>query len=270
VHDPNLIPLFVFGTLLVTAFAVAVIISLIIQKQRQVRARLERQRLEFHYTRMLLNTKIEVQESTLTMLSQELHDNVNQVLTAGMMQLSSADSYIKDETGKNIIETAKKTVKSAISDIRLLSHSLNTGMVEHRDTAEAIQDELTRIEAFSEISCTLLSEEEHDLPPEQRLLVFRIVQEALQNILKHARASHITVRISSTPQQYSLAIADDGTGFDLQDERIANSMGMNNMQARAALMKGTLNIASSPGKGTTLALTIPIAPENGQDTHSAR
>src|SRR5690606_38785979 len=99
-----------------------------------------------------------------------------------------------------------------------------------RDTAEAIRDELTRIEAFSEITCTLHSEEEHDLPSEQRLLLFRVVQEALQNILKHAGAHHITVTISSTPQRYSLAITDDGKGFDVTEARIADSMGMRNMQ----------------------------------------
>ena len=258
--DSQLLPLFIFGTLLVTAFAVAVIFSLVIQKQRQVKARLERQRLEFHYNQSLLNTKIEVQEATLKMLSQELHDNVNQVLTAGVMQFTSAGIYMQDETGLTIMETAKKTIRSAIRDIRLLSHSLNTGLVEHRDTAEAIQDELTRIEAFSNISCTLQSEEEHDLPAEQRLLLFRIVQEALQNILKHAKASSITVTIRSTNDQYKLQVIDDGVGFDVHEARLTNSMGMNNIRERISLMRGTLNILSAPGKGTTLDLQIPITP----------
>jgi len=260
VGDSQLLPLFIFGTLLVTAFAVAVIFSLVIQKQRQVKARLERQRLEFHYNQSLLNTKIEVQEATLKMLSQELHDNVNQVLTAGVMQFTSAGIYMQDETGLTIMETAKKTIRSAIRDIRLLSHSLNTGLVEHRDTAEAIQDELTRIEAFSNISCTLQSEEEHDLPAEQRLLLFRIVQEALQNILKHAKASSITVTIRSTNDQYKLQVIDDGVGFDVHEARLTNSMGMNNIRERISLMRGTLNILSAPGKGTTLDLQIPITP----------
>jgi len=262
VGNSQLLPLFIFGTLLVTAFAVAVIFSLVIQKQRQVKARLERQRLEFHYNQSLLNTKIEVQETTLTMLSQELHDNVAQVLTAGVMQLNPAVELMQDEQGKAILNAAKKTIKSAISDIRLLSHSLNTGLVEHRDTGEAIQDELTRIEAFSKIRCKLQSEEEHDLPPEQRLLVFRIVQEALQNILKHAKASSITVAISSTDEQYRLQITDDGIGFNVQDGRLSNSLGMNNIRERTSLMRGTLNILSAPGKGTTLDLQIPIRPKD--------
>jgi signal transduction histidine kinase len=258
VHDTKLLPLFIFGTLLITAFAIAVIFSLVIQKQRQVKARLERQRLEFHYSQSLLNTKIEVQEATLTMLSQELHDNINQVLTAGVMQLSAAADHIQDDAGRELMDKAKKTVKSAISNIRLLSHSLNTGMVEHRDTEDAIQSELTRIEAFSNITCTLQSEEEQDLPPEQRLLLFRIVQEALQNILKHARAANIRVEISSTPTLYRLMISDDGVGFDLTDGLIASSLGMRNLHERAALMKGTLLIDSAPGKGTTLDVQIPI------------
>ncbi len=268
-RDQNLIPLFLFGTLLVTAFAVAVIISLIIQKQRQVRSRLERQRLEFHYSQSLLHTKIEVQETTLTMLSRELHDNVAQVLTAGVMQLNAAAAHMQDEKGKGLMETARTTVRSAISDIRLLSHSLNTGLVETRDIDDAIRDELTRIEAFSNIACTLRSEEDHELPPEQRLLLFRIVQEALQNIIKHAGASSILVAISSSPDLFTLEIADDGAGFDPAEPRIANSLGMRNMQERASLMKGRLRIDSQPQKGTRLVVQIPISSQDEEDSHSA-
>jgi signal transduction histidine kinase len=258
VRDPNLIPLFIFGTLLVTAFAVAVVISLVIQKQRQVKNRLERQRLEFNYSQTILHTKIEVQETTLKMLSQELHDNINQVLSACFMQITSAGNRMQDTDGKAMIEEAKGTIKGAISDIRLLSHSLNTGMVEHRETEEAIESELTRIQAFSNIACTLDADATVDLPAEQRLLVFRIVQEALQNIIKHAQAKNITISISNTDKQYMLSIKDDGRGFDSKDAGISSSLGMRNMQERAALLKGVLKFTSSPGHGTMLELQIPI------------
>jgi hypothetical protein len=259
VHDPQLFSLYLFGTLLITAFSLAVIISLVIQKQRQVKARLARQKLEFEYSQSLLNTRIEVQENTLNMLARELHDNVAQSLTACFMQVSTAGMLMTSDRGKEIMHETKENITNTIRDVRLLSHSLATGMVEQRDLHEVIQAELSRIEAFSNISCTLRSDTIYEPEPEQRLLLFRIVQEAIQNILKHARATSITIRLGSTEDHYNLSVTDNGCGFDLSSVRPV-SLGLASMEERVALLKGSCTIDSKPGSGTTINIHIPLKP----------
>lgn len=260
-HDTHLLPLYIIGTLLVTGFAVTFVIFVVIQKQRQVKSRLERQRLEFHYSRSLLNTKIEVQETTLQMVAGELHDNINQILGSSFMQLSAAETYMQEDAGKALVKEAKGMVRKAIKDIRLLSHNLNTGMVEHREIEEAIQDELDRISAFSTIVCTLDSEATHEPAPEQRLLIFRIVQEALQNVLKHAKARTIDIVINSSATSFELTLTDDGRGYDVEAARASKaSLGMRSILERASMLNGIVKMTSAPGEGSTLALQIPLTP----------
>jgi two-component system NarL family sensor kinase len=263
VRDPHLLPLFIFGTLLVSGFSIAVIFSLIIQKQRQVKNRLARQQLAFDYSQSLLNTRIEVQETTLNMVASELHDNIAQTLTGCFMQLAAAGN---SGTGsQSTIEEAKANIKDVIRDVRLLSHSLATGLVERRDLQDAIQAELSRIQTFSNIECSLSSLTIHELEPEQKLFLFRIVQEALQNILKHAEATKISITLDTTEEHYLMSIKDNGKGFDVDAVSESTSLGLLNMRERVTLLKGQLKVESAPGSGTSIDILIPLNPEDGKD-----
>lgn len=261
-NNPHLISLFVFGTLLIITCIFAVVVSVIIQKQRQVRHKLARQQLAFDYSQSLLNTRIEVRETTLNMLAQELHDNVVQSLTGCFLQVASAAEYMVHERGRDMIEEAKASLKGSLSDVRLLSHSLATGLAEQRDLQVAVQAELNRIQAFSKIACTLTSNSIHELHPEQRLLLFRVVQEVLQNVLKHAQANSIRIAIEDSDQQYQLVIEDDGKGFITDSSGASDSLGLINIRHRIAMLKGALDIRSSPGKGTTITIEVPINHQN--------
>lgn len=261
-HNPRLIPVYIFATILIVALTVGVIISVIIQKQRQFRNKLARQQLAFNYSQSLLNTKIEVQETTLNMLAQELHDNITQALTGCFMQINSAAEFMEHKTGTAIINAARENIKDTIRDVRLLSHSLATGMVEKRELHDAIQAELSRIEAFSNIACALKSVSLHEPEPEQRLLLFRIVQEALQNVLKHAEANNITVNIDSDDNIYHLSISDDGKGFDISGADDPKTLGLMNIHQRVEMLAGSLKISSAPGTGTSVHIRIPIKKTN--------
>jgi signal transduction histidine kinase len=263
--DEQLIPLYVFGTLMVTGFTVAIIISLIIQKQRQVRNRLAQQKLEFEYSRSLLNTRIEVQETTLNQVAQELHDNIVQSLTGCFMQVSALANKTESSTRAELVEEAKENIKEVISGVRLLSHNLATGMIEQRELHDAIQTELSRLQTFSNLHCTLRSQTINELNPQQRLITFRIVQEVLQNVLKHAHAKRISVLIDSVEDHYRIQIRDDGVGFDRFQQQSTQSMGLVSMHERAAMLKGKLTILSEKTKGTEVNILIPLDAANGKD-----
>lgn len=248
-------PLFIFGTLLITAFAVGTIISVVVQKKRQMDARLKRQQLEFDYQQALLRTRVEVQEGTLSAISQELHDHINGDLTAGVMQIRAASRLIQHEEATALLEEAKALVRGSIAHIRTLSHSLNSGLLTDGSLAEAIRRELLRISAFSDIAAALNNDADTEPGPEARLLIFRIVQEALQNVLKHADASCITIDTVSTAGSYMLTIADNGCGFLPAD---TPTLGLRSMRERTALLAGSLDIQSAVGQGTAITLRIPV------------
>jgi signal transduction histidine kinase len=257
VNDTYLIPLFFFGTFLISGFAIITIVTVIILKQKQIKNRLIQQELKHDFSEALLRTKLEVQETTLKTISQELHDNINQILTYAVYELNAAHEIAGDSALGTSISTSKDTVRSAINSIRLLSQSLNTGLVAQRDFSEAISVELRRIESFSAIQCRLRTDEEREPNPEQKLLLFRVAQEGLQNILKHANATEVDVQLTSSEERYELSIVDNGVGFDMQQQQDV-SLGMQNMQERIKLLRGTLNVQSEIGKGTSLIASIPL------------
>jgi signal transduction histidine kinase len=150
-------------------------------------------------------------------------------------------------------------IRQSVKELRLLSHSLNTSLIEKRDLEEAIETELSRIRAFSPIKCQLLVEgNAPELTPETRLLIFRIIQEALHNVVKHAGASAVTISIQYQPNGLQLCIRDDGRGIDMTKLANSASVGMVNMRQRASLLHGNLEIASDGQTGTSVTLKIKL------------
>jgi hypothetical protein len=259
VSDNYLLAVFIAGTVLITVFAVVMTVFLVINKQRQNRAKLERQQLEFAYNSALLKTKIEMQEQALEFVSQEIHDNVGQVLSFSCLQLSNIRNAITNPEAKAGLTENLEIIRQAVKELRMLSHSLNTGMIENKDLEEAIEAELSRIRAFSPMKCSLEVEgTASELHKETRLLVFRVVQEALQNVIKHAGAKTVTIKMCYFPNQLLLRVIDDGKGIDMSLLNGHSSLGMTNMHQRARLLKGDLSVLSDGRSGTEVALNIPL------------
>ncbi|MEO6831971.1 MAG: ATP-binding protein [Chitinophagaceae bacterium] len=256
-NDKYILVVFIAGTFILLVFAVMMVVFLVIHKQRQNHSKLERQQLEFSYNSALLNSKIEVQEQALSFVSQEIHDNIGQVLSFSCMQLANLKSAVIDEDNREILNENLDRIRHSIKELRLLSHSLNSALVEKRDLEEAIESELSRVRAFSTIYCDLIINGEGELSPEHRLLCFRIFQEALQNVVKHSEAKNVTIIISYLPELLELCIQDDGKGMDTNLLGESATMGMINMQQRASLLNGNLHLSSSPQNGTSIVLTIP-------------
>jgi signal transduction histidine kinase len=259
VNDQYLLAVFIAGTILITVFAVMMTVFLVINKQRQNRSKLERQQLEFTYNSTLLKTKIEMQEQALEFVSQEIHDNVGQVLSFSCLQLSNLKWAVTNPEARNNLSENLEIIRQAVKELRLLSHSLNTSLIEKRDLEEVIESELGRIRAFSPIKCSLEVEgHATELSPETRLLIFRIIQEALQNVIKHAGAKTVLIKMLYAPNRLQLFIRDDGKGIDMGVLDGNKSLGMTNMHQRAQLLKGKLNVSSDGKSGTEVKLNIPL------------
>jgi PAS domain S-box-containing protein len=200
---------------------------------------------------------LQAQERERNLIGQELHDNVNQILVGTNLLLSILAK--KEGIDQSLVATCKKNVEEAIAENRRIAHELSSPVFSDINLPEKISQLCNTMLAPAEIMYELDmdSYDGSKLTEPQKVEVYRIVQEQLQNIVKHSRAIHVFLRLMHSENRCLLTITDDGMGT--ASPYSGNGIGMRNMQARAASLKGSLTITTAPGKGFALILTIPVA-----------
>jgi signal transduction histidine kinase len=204
----------------------------------------------------LLMTRLETQEETFAHIGRELHDNVGQLLSSTKLLLGITERSLS--TVPDSLKTAEETLGRAIHDLRALSKSLDKDWLNQFNVIDNLKAEAERINAAR--SMTIAIDSPHPtvtLAPDMQIVLFRIVQEAIQNSLKHAQAQAIGIRVDESAQEIRVTVADDGKGLD---ESAVRGQGMTNMQKRTNLLHGTIDWRSQPGQGTTVTLSIPPKP----------
>jgi signal transduction histidine kinase len=215
--------------------------------------------MEKQYREQLLQSQLETQEYSFNQISQELHDNIGQLLSSTKLLLGIASMEM--ETVPDTIKTAEQTVAKAIVDLRSLSKSLNKEWLHQFNLVENLEAEKERINAARNIKVELNSQyEKLPLEPDAQVMLFRVVQEALQNSIKHSFAKHIIIQIKNTDAHFELSIEDDGRGFDIESAK-KESLGLRNMEHRTALLGGTIEWKLAETKGTVITIRIPIKEE---------
>lgn len=218
----------------------------------------EKKRLEeelLNQQKAITQATISTQEKERTEISKELHDNVNQVLTTTKLylDLAIANPELKDE----LIAKSSKNIINAITEIRKLSQSLMIPSLEDLGLMDSIEDLVESINATKKIHAVFVHEkiDESVLNENQKLTLFRITQEALNNIVRHANATRTTIELTNNKNRVQLTIKDNGKGFDSFSSK--KGAGLNNIRNRVYLLSGQLTINTRPGKGCTLVVELP-------------
>jgi two-component system, NarL family, sensor kinase len=231
----------------------------VIRKRNEMYLNEEKIKATFQQT--LLQTQLEIQEQTLKTISEEIHDNIGQALSLAKLKLNTLDTA-KEEELKEKITDSKNLVSKAIQDLRDLSRSLNTDNIASIGLLRAIEYELDMIRKSGYETVLEVLGDTKRMEPQKELIVFRIVQETLNNIIKHAAAKKITITAFYNADTIALQVQDDGKGADLQVLAINDgenkSLGLRNMQNRAKIIGADFSIDTSIGKGTIVKLNIPL------------
>jgi PAS domain S-box-containing protein len=200
-----------------------------------------------------------VREEERTRLSREIHDGLGQILTAIKMELKTWTSPSSRPRGRARQEQAiLRLIDEAIQSVRKISTELRPGMLDDLGLLAAVEWATEDFAARTKTKCALeLSEEELAVGPEVATALFRILQEALTNIARHAEATEFGVRLAQDDGGLRLEVQDNGKGFDESQVSPVESLGILGMRERAALLGGRLAIRSSPGKGTTVIAWMP-------------
>lgn len=217
-----------------------------LEKELALQQRLKQQQI----TEVVLGA----QERERFELGQELHDNINQILATSKLYLDVAIE--EREPRIELLAKSRNNISMAIEEIRRLSKELITPSLNDLGLIQSIKELIRSIQMVKKmkIRLTISGVDENALLPEQKINVYRIIQEQLNNILKHAQASSVSIELNKQREQIRLCVEDDGKGFDPRMRR--SGVGISNIMSRAELYNGRVEIDSSPGKGCRLEVIL--------------
>lgn len=236
----------IFFAFLMSTFVIAMVF---IHRQRQVQNRQKIDQIKVEHEKTLLNVENEIQQETLTQIGRELHDNIGQLLSLAKLNLYSTKPEKQAE--------GKETVSQIIKEVRALSKTLNLDWVESITLDEFIEQQLEKISSTGFCQVSLESDRSFlELKKDQKIVLIRVIQECLNNVIKHAQPDKISVQISKNDTYRKIEIIDNGNGFDTNQK--SQGSGLHNLAKRMEAIGGKFNLTSIVGKGTHIILKLPF------------
>lgn len=214
----------------------------------------------------LLAQVVVAQEQERRRLSLELHDSPTQLVTGSLYEVETCSALLDksnfDGAQAKLVDV-RHLLEQSIDELRRLAADLHPPALEKSGLVPALRQYVTEYKRNTGIACTLQAEGKAvRLPSQLEISIYRIAQEALTNVRKHAKASAISIQVKFCPDNFIINITDNGEGFELLDmprsEKVGARLGLEGMKERAKMIGGTLTINTSPGGGTTIGLTVPI------------
>lgn len=220
---------------------------------------LEKTAMKQKFDAELLKTQLEVQEQTMQSIATELHDNVGQLLSLTTLTLNSIDLNNTEKAGKKI-DNSLGLVNNSIKELRELAKLLHGEQIVQNGIGHAIEQELNWLNKAG-VHQLIVSNNLIDLnytSPDKDLIILRLLQEIINNIIKHAKASVIEVEGYFRENTLYLNVKENGVGFDVEETRGRRTgMGLNSIYKRIEMINGKLALNSSPNNGTTILIEIP-------------
>ncbi|HEX2846482.1 MAG TPA: histidine kinase [Chitinophagaceae bacterium] len=217
--------------------------------------------LKLKHEKKLIITQLEVQENMFRHISQEIHDNIGLTLSLIKLRLNTLNLEEKDKATSQI-NSSVELLSESITQLKDISKSLNADIINSYGLIMALENELTRIKDSSPISVSFKIEGEPVYMDSQKeLIIFRIIQESFNNILKHSEAKNASLILKYSTGSLHIYIQDNGKGFLFTNpDGFSNKgkAGIKNMQARSRMIRAEMKISSNAEKGTLLQFIIPI------------
>jgi len=201
---------------------------------------------------------IEAQESERRRLALELHDETGQALTSILLGLKAIRASPNQDDAERAEADVRALVVQALQDVRALAVELRPAALDDFGLVPAIERLAETFSERSGIKTMVEASLDERLPPEIETTLYRVVQEALTNVVKHAGADHVSIVISGRDRSVAATVDDDGRGFDAESVR-ADALGLLGMRERLALVGGSLAVESSAESGTTIAAQVPLS-----------
>ena len=241
-----------------------VIVVLLVNRRRLERERGERQRAE-RAARDFSEQLISAQEDERSRLARELHDDVTQRLAVLAIEAGRAQARGRNQATDTTMRDIRDGLVKLSEDVHALSYRLHPSILDDLGLVEALKAECERFSRLESIPVDVRIEQDFIAPTQQiALCLFRIAQEALQNIGRHAKAGRAEVSLQSWDDGFRICVGDNGVGFDAKLRRDRASLGLASMQQRIYLVGGELDVDSTPGHGTMVLAWVPAKEVRGE------
>ena len=246
------------STFLILLFVSFIVMIILLYQNKQAKHNQQIQEIKSSFENTLLSSQIEIQEQTFQNISREIHDNIGLSLTLSKLNLIVSTENLSDLVLKNKLSSSVNLISTAIEDLRNISRSLSSDSISRNGFISALEDEISTINklGITNVSLSIVGFERF-FPSNTELVLFRIVQEALNNAIKHSNAKSIQIATKFKKREVEIEIIDDGVGFCIDETQSLKGSGVINMSARTKLINGKFNILSD-SQGTRVIINIPI------------
>ena len=203
---------------------------------------------------------IDAEENERKRIARELHDGLGQQLSAVKLNMSSLDSSLelKTDEQRKMLQNALDIIDDSVKEVRAVSHSMMPNALVKSGLKEAIKEFVNRLGKTDHLKFDLqISGLNERLNTTIETIVFRVLQEIVNNILKHSKATIVTIQIIKDIEELTIIVEDNGVGFDVNTAK-SDGIGLKNLQSRIEYLHGTVNIDSHLQKGTTIIIELPI------------
>ncbi|HEX2629202.1 MAG TPA: sensor histidine kinase [Chitinophagaceae bacterium] len=261
-ENPEIFVVIVIGIVLGLLLVGFIVATLFLYQRRQQRQEQEIITMKDKYEKEALRSQLEIQENTFKNIAQELHDNIGQMLSVVKLSLSVLPIE-KDHKAVEQVKNSQEVLNKAIIDLSNLTKSLHTERIADIGLIESIRFELYAIRKAGIVQVQFHPEgNETPLSEQKAVFLFRMFQEILNNILKHAKASEVIVHVKFLDDIFVLEIKDNGIGFSVEEKKQSTSsgsgVGLRSLFNRAQIIGAELTMNSEPGKGTNVLIRLPL------------
>lgn len=248
--------LLVYFILVILFLAGFTVLFFITYQRRKNKILKEKFEAEQQFKNELSNARVEIQEETLKNVSWELHDNIGQLLAVSSMQMKMLERNI-NEANQESFNEVQDLVKNSLEEVRALSRSLNNEVIDDKGLEASVQNEIDRFNRLQvlEAQFHVRGDGKHQVKQEDKIILFRILQEFFSNVIKYAGASKLEVAFNYTPEFLEISAIDNGKGYEI--EKAKKGAGTLNMESRAKMINTEFSLESQVNTGTSLYLRYP-------------
>lgn len=254
----NDIIIFLLVITVIILLLTGLIITLIfLYQKKQLAYQRNLETLKLDHEKNLMAAQLEIQEDTFQHVSKEIHDNISLSLTLAKLKLNTL-SWSEKEKAVAQVNLSIDLISQSIASLSNISKSLNSDLISSQGLITATQNEISRIRETGLFSVDIsITGEPVYLDVKKELIIFRIIQESFNNIIKHAGANLVKLTLDYAATNLRLTIQDNGMGFHPFNYTTAGKAGLKNMETRTNTIGGKMQLESSPGKGVILSFIFP-------------
>ncbi|WP_046744658.1 sensor histidine kinase [Kordia zhangzhouensis] len=259
IEDNGVITVVIFGVILLLVMALTLILFFYLSRKKIIQKELEKKTLELNHQKEMLEATIVAQEAERNRIAQDLHDaisaklNVVSLSANFLLEEENISSKETEEIITHMLRVTNKTIESS----RKIAHNLLPPILEKFGLGAALEELCDEFSNSKKVNVT--SHIEYNvgaLTQDNELHVFRIVQELMNNSLRHGKAKSIELNFKAQNKNLSLSYRDNGKGFDVNEIGTQKGLGLRNIESRVSLLKGTIAYTSEPSKGVNVEITI--------------